>query len=379
VSNEIHGDEDNDDAQLELAAASSVPDEVLSEEEALERERTELLRGVSAGKLDTLQERVAWILNHYREARDSDIALQLLYWEAFEPDLGGGEYVRRADLYKLTRLNSLARARAKIQNTYGLFQASPSVKKFRGKLSDEERQKAAEQQPTYPLLAVYADESGKTGRHLIVGSVWFLHPPEILAFLRRVDEWRQTHSFSEEFHFKTITQAKLPHYKAFADFLVENAAVLSFKAMSVERAGIGDVDEALQQLYYHLLVRGVQHEHESGRAPLPRGVQLWKDLEEVGRDKLFLAGLEDRLRSASEGQFGGQLTVDEFEALDSAGQILIQVADLYTSSINRVLNAEGARQGAKDVFADHLLGRLGLPSGPVIPERQGDMAVLVSL
>jgi hypothetical protein len=55
------------------------------------------------------------------------------------------------------------------------------------------------------------------------------------------------------------------------------------------------------------------------------------------------------------------------------------VADLDTSSINRVLNAEGARQGAKDVFADYLLGRLGLPSGPAIPEQQGDMAVLVSL
>ncbi len=83
----------------------------------IEKVRAELLHSVSAGKLDTLQERVALILNHHTDTRDSDIALQLKYWETFESHLLSGDAILKKNLYRLTRLNSLTRARAKIQNS----------------------------------------------------------------------------------------------------------------------------------------------------------------------------------------------------------------------------------------------------------------------
>jgi len=55
----------------------------------------------------------------------------------------------------------------------------------------------------------------------------------------------------------------------------------------VERKGTGNVTDALNRLVYHLLVKGIETEHQSGRAPLPRLLQVWKDAEEAGRDKLF--------------------------------------------------------------------------------------------
>lgn len=82
-------------------------------------------RAVLSAKFDTIQERVAWILNHFPDTRNSDITLQLKYWDRFEPDLYDGRAIEPDDMYKLTRLTSLQRARAKIQNSYGLFQASP--------------------------------------------------------------------------------------------------------------------------------------------------------------------------------------------------------------------------------------------------------------
>src|SRR5262245_47229828 len=145
--------EKSDDAPDASAPAA------VDKQEALEKGRRALLHAISAGKLDTLQERVAWILNRYPAARDSDIALQIRYWETFEPALGGGDHIHKANLYHLTRLVSLTRARAKIQNTYRLFQASPEVRKHRGTLSAEELAKALEQRPSYPQLDVYADES----------------------------------------------------------------------------------------------------------------------------------------------------------------------------------------------------------------------------
>lgn len=350
----------------------------ISKDEQLEAERDEVLAAVAAAKLDTLQERVAWILNHYPIARDSDVALQIHFWEEFEPDLAAGDSILKSDLYHLTRLTSLTRARAKLQNTYKLFQASPAVRQAQGTLAEEERVKAAEQQIAVPVFDVYADESGKTAKHLIVGSVWCLHPPELLQFRKDVVAWRDDRGFKDELHFKAVSDSNLTHYISFADELATRNAVFSFKAVSVERAGIKSVDDALQQLFFHMLVRGVEHEASTGRGPLPRALQLWKDLEEPGRDKLFMAALRQRIQDVGATQFDGALTAEEFTATDSKGKTLIQVADLYTSSINRVLNGEG-KDAAKDKFARYFLEPLGLPDGPRDSEQTGDMTIHISL
>lgn len=346
--------------------------------EVLEAERDQVLAAVAAAKLDTLQEKVAWILNHYPSARDSDITLQLRFWEEFEPELASGETINKEDLYQLTRLTSLTRARATLQNNFQLFQASPHIRAARGTLAEDERAKAAEQHIDVPVFDVYADESGKTAKNLIVGSVWCLHPPELLQFRKDVLAWRQTRSFKDELHFKKIDESNLKHYMSFADEMVKRNTVFSFKAISVERAGVKNVDEALQQLFFHLLVRGIEHEVETGRGPLPRALQVWKDLDEPGRDKLFLAGLKQRIRDVGTTQFLGKLTAEEFAFTDSKGKTLIQVADLYTSSINRVINGEG-KDGPKDRFARYFLSALGLPSGPVSTESTGDLTIHIGL
>lgn len=100
-------------------------DLVDEKEQRLEAEKAAMERAVLSAKFDTIQERVAWILNHFPDTRNSDITLQLKYWDRFEPDLYDGRAIEPDDMYKLTRLTSLQRARAKIQNSYGLFQASP--------------------------------------------------------------------------------------------------------------------------------------------------------------------------------------------------------------------------------------------------------------
>jgi hypothetical protein len=359
------------------AAEGTQPE--LSKEERLEVERDEVLASVASAKFDTLQEKVAWILNHHPPARNSDITLQIRFWEEFQPELAAGDYISKEDLYALARLTSLTRERARLQNNYKLFQANEAVRAARGTLSEEEKAKAVEQQiDTIPVFDVHADESGKTAAHLIVGSVWCLHPPELMKIRREILVWREQRKFLDELHFKTINDSNLAHYMSFADEMAARNTVFSFKAVSVERAGIKSVDDALQQLFFHMLVRGIEHEVETGRGPLPRVLQLWKDQEEPGRDKLFLAALKQKIRDVGSTQFGGRLTAAEFTATDSKGKLMVQVADLYTSSLNRVVNGEG-RDGAKDKFARHFLNVLGLPEGPRDEEQVGDMTIHISL
>jgi hypothetical protein len=159
------------------ASAEGLAPPVDPRAERIAKEKEALLVRLSAGALDTIQEKVAYVLNRFPGARDSDITLQLRYWQTFEPERTAGEFVRKKDLYELPRLTSLTRARARIQNTLNLFKASEEVQQRRGVLEEQERARAREQQLDVASISVYMDESGKTDDQLVVGSVWFLHPP----------------------------------------------------------------------------------------------------------------------------------------------------------------------------------------------------------
>ena len=114
-------------------------------------EKNALLFASQSGKLDNIQEKIAWILNHYPVTRDSDTALVIQFWKTFEPQLLEGNVITLGNLYKATKVTTMARARAKIQNTYRLFQATPTIRKVRGTLAHSERDKAVEQRLDYPL------------------------------------------------------------------------------------------------------------------------------------------------------------------------------------------------------------------------------------
>lgn len=348
-------------------------------QERLEMEKATVEKAVLSAKFDTLQERVAWVLNHFPDTRNSDITLQLKYWERFEQDLYDGRSVEPENMYKLTRLTSLQRARAKIQNSYGLFQASPDVRRSRGKLSAEEKEKAATQQPDLPIFAVYADESGKTQDHLVVGSVWFPYAEDLGSLTLAIQALKRQYGFDGELHFKEIGRTKLSFYKELARLLGEKATTFSFKAVSVERRGVGNVDRALRDLYYVLLREGVRHEVENGRAVLPRKLQFLKDAEEPGSDKLLLEEVKDNMFAASASQFDGKLEPGIFMIEDSKYSELLQVADLFTSSVSRQLNAVGGKTQPKDEFAEYFVKAVNFVSATIKDETRGDAVYHLTL
>lgn len=343
----------------------------------VEAEKAAILAAVAAGRFDTIQQKVAWLLNHIPETRDSDVTLQLHFWDTFEGQRGREAFSRK-DLYDLQRLTSLTRARATIQNTYGLFKAAEEVRAKRGTLSEEERQKARERRPEAPTLTVYMDESGKTGDHLIVGSLWFLFAPELFRFFQAVEAWKKANNFQGEFHFKEIAKGNLAHYLSLIDFLHSQAATISFKALSVERRGLSDISQAINQLFFLLLEKGVEHEHVTNRAELPRELSVWKDQEELSADKLFLEDLRHKLQQTSIARFEGKLIIGDMHPVTSDAQPLVQIADLYTGAINRMLNSPGGDH-PKDQVAAHFLNTFGYPGKDALTEQHGDMTIHMAL
>src|SRR5690606_5641818 len=123
----------------------------------------------------TKLDQVGFILNNFSETRNSDIELAWRYWQTFESHIFNGQHVTKQNLMALTRINSLTRSRARIQNEYKLFEADLEVKKYRGVLSAEQKEKAIEEKPkNLPMYSIFIDETGKTQDFISVGSLWIV-------------------------------------------------------------------------------------------------------------------------------------------------------------------------------------------------------------
>lgn len=351
--------------------------DTLAEELRLKQE--EILAAVYSFSTNTIRDRVAWILNHYPEARDSDITLALRYWETFEGDVYPGGSIKPEVLYRLSKLSSLERQRRKLQNEYKLFLATPEVRQRRGTLADDEREKAIEDQPHYPLTVIYLDDSGKTADLLLVAGVWFALKKDLSATYKALHDLKDRRKFQHEFHFTQLQSRDLPIYKEALAHVLREASSVSFKFITVPRRGSAKGSDAITDLYYHLIVRGLEHDAATGRAPLPRSLQVTVDSEGPALDQLRLANLEERLKTAASTQFQGNLFVDLLRAADSKDNPFLQLADMFAGSINRITNRSGRTHNYKDELAEYVFNLLGFSLDMTENERVGDMAVHIRL
>ena len=108
----------------------------LTKAERIEKEKEDLLHRLNSKTVQTTRDRVAFLLHHSPETRNSDIDLVWAYWSMFEGDRFDGSFITKETLRQLTRYTTLTRMRRKIQNDYKLFEANEEVKKRRGVLQE---------------------------------------------------------------------------------------------------------------------------------------------------------------------------------------------------------------------------------------------------
>ena len=326
----------------------------------IEAEKARVLSAIGSHAPIRVLDRVAWILNHYPEARDSDIKCQLIYWRTFQSDLYNGGDIPLKHYPNLQRFNSISRSRATVQNILGLFIATPQVRKYRGKLEEEEKQRALSVRPSHPVYCIYGDESGKTGKYLLVGSIWILRSYDTIKLTAAINTKKTELDFKGELHFKEINKGNYEKYLAILGVLIQNSSNISFKGLAVERSGLYSVDDTLNKLFYHMLILGIKEENTSGRAILPRNLQFRKDSEEPSKDGLSIMEIELQLNNAASSIFSGNVYIDHVGVEDSSISPLMQIADLFVGSISRILNKDEGKEGPKDWFAKEFLAAFGM-------------------
>ncbi|MEM1057067.1 MAG: DUF3800 domain-containing protein [Bacteroidota bacterium] len=262
-----------------------------------------------------------------------------------------------------------------------LFQATaPAVAERRNQMAEDMRVSYVPQSVEAPSIFVYADESGKNDDHLVVGSAWMIATGEYPKFQAETEEWKRTNGVKYELHSSSLGKSRVLAYKEFIERFVIQQGIIGFKAVSIPNSGFSDTGAVFADLFYTLLRRGVEHEHSTGRAPLPRHVTFTKDFEAAGPDERLTMTLQREMNRDAKTEFGGKLSFYAEPPFDSKAEILIQIADLFTWCVNRKLNVtpdDPQEWNWKDDFAHWVLDSVGF----VLDETETvkDQAVRLSL
>ena len=328
-----------------------------------------LINEINEGKNKTILNKVGMILNRFPHTRNSDVALLIKFWEVFEGH--NTNSIEKKDLYMYERLTSIARARAKIQNEYGLFPADQKVRGFRQKKEDKEKEFQIESKPEMPIIYIYADETGKNSEYLLVGSLWALDEKRNGEITLALTQWvkdmkEQGKNIPEEFHFVDIKNNgnNLDIYMEFLNYFLSIADVVSFTAIAVNKTKLTKhTDDLLSELFYQVVRIGIEHEKRNNRIDFPKQISYLKD-EEEGESRYRIKLIQDLIIDKLKIHYGDNIVLNKFIPVDSKHLLLIQVADLFTSSLNRIINHQRknpeSKKNAKDAFAEYLLSAISL-------------------
>lgn len=345
-------------------------------EAKIQLEKELLLKKIHTGEPFDTKDKVALILSRNINSRNSDIELAWEYWKTFHPELFDGTSLIKKTFLKLPKISSLCRSRAKIQNEYKLFLADEEVQQQRGVLEVAYRKRAIKDKaPIIKSIFVYIDETGKNQDYLSLGSLWLpTYSPNTVSRIDEIKTWKKLTEIQYEFHFSELSNNKLDDYKNFIIKFLSLFPEASFKTILIRNRGLGPIEQAIKTLTYYLIKKGITHENDSNRAPLPRRLQVFLDNEDEVNDALKIEFIKDQLTAQNiEG-----LTLGDFAAVESRNEIFIQVVDLFTGAINRKLHhMEG--ENVKDKFANFLLEILELNIDDYLNDRiDGDNTKMFS-
>jgi len=329
----------------------------------LEREKQALLSSLAGCDFTTTRTRVAAVLNMYPDSRNSDVSLALKFWETFQPDIYNPGGIRPRDLFRLERFHLIVRARAKIQNEYGLYQADEQVRRHRKQREEDIQEAVIQDTAPRRTVHVFADETGKTQKYVLVAAVWLLSGLAVFKLDDAIRKWKVRSNWGDrEIHFSKFGRQDAEALRTLLDVVNDNREFLSFKVIAFEKARTGrSIEEVVRKLHEHMLVRGAIHEVENGRIDLPREVEMTVD-EEQSLDPFTLAEMKQTVGASLQQLLGDALMIQDIRSVSSRHSPMIQLADLVAGAVNRRLNHMGDR-GAKDDIADMVIERLALDLG----------------
>ena len=321
----------------------------------MQEERQALLAQLATSQLARIEDRVAYLLLHFPETRESDTALVIRYWRKFQADVIEAHSPLDLDiLYDLDNLETITRCRRHIQNELGLWRGT-RVRTGRDARQRELHEYLARRKTQCPDIRFYLDETGHEPHQTYTGIAgicvidWRLFEMHHAA----LQSWRDNQNWADTLHFNRIT-----------DDISRHLALLG--ELQSRRAGLLFVGHAVQsrlslQLRLHKLlcqlVRDSLHKiKEHGSLSTTRALTVILEANES-----FDAECEDEFRAdiaeLLATDFQGAIYLKDIEQRPKGREVLLECADMVASAMRR--RTLYSQKGPKDELAEAVMNVTG--------------------
>lgn len=323
------------------------------------RRRIELLAALARSDLGTIEAKVAQILQDYPETRESDTELAIRLWLRWcgkvlaDNDSMG---IRVLHLLK-PGLESITRARRRVQNTLGLFQGSPRTQLFRGELQLEFHNYSKEVSGNEPEIRFYLDESGNesNSEFVSVGGVCIIDWRQYEKYHAALTQWRANCGRLHPFHFMTLGDSEESVYMKWLDQLQKYRGGLLFCGYALQAQRGANLH--LRYIYLHLIMDSLHRLEKAGCLNEPRRLVIEKE-SETGFDRFELPTLNAELSQLVHAKFDQRIKFESVKSSPKGSDVMLEYADVIASSIVRRLKHPNSH--AKSRVSDAVLRVTGL-------------------
>lgn len=347
--------------QLTLAGAAEWVAR-LGEDDATRRRRESLLEALDKSRFAALDERVGLVLRDFPETRDSDTELVLRYWQRFEADaLRAWSPSRSLDvLHDLERVDSITRARRRIQNDLHLFEPTEWTKAQRQENQREFLEYLSYRREGDPEVRFYLDETGSHGGEFVgVGGLCIIDWPTFEPHHSAMQRWRQEQGWDEMFHFADLRDDDMGKYIALLRQLLARKASLLFVAHVLPARAVKH--ETLFNLFIHLVLDSLDKVARLGCLQQPRAVRVIKE-QDSGFDLKKLGRLDELLAQQIVHDFPERAYLRSLDSVPKGSDVLLECADLIASAVRRRLLYDTNQ--AKDAVSAAVMKETGLDYAP---------------
>jgi hypothetical protein len=324
---------------------------------AHEVERQQLLKALADSNLIKMEQKVAYILQRYPETRDSDTALAIRYWTAFQSDVL--EQWERLDLdvlFDLDQMGTISRIRRHNQNSLRLFTASIYTRQQRDELQMEFSQYLAIQRPVDAEIRFYLDETGNEAgkRYLGIAGICAMNWKQYEKHWSALADWRLAQGWTETIHFVDTGTTLQPKALAMLAQLQRRQSGLLFVGYAIPSRG--STHQTKLSLFIQIIIDSLHHMNALNCLSTPRSLTVIKEAED-GFDELFLQQMGQYLSEQIAREFPTQVVFKKIEAVPKGREVLLECADLVAGGMQR--RALYGGRNPKDALAEAVFNVTG--------------------
>jgi len=297
--------------------------------------RQQLLAALAASDLGRIELKVAYILQHWLDTRDDDVALLIRYFDTFQADV-----LERWDrhtldvLYELDNVETIIRSRRRLQNQLQLFVGTLRTRLRRHDISQKFYKYFAEKKAEDPEIRFYLDETKgeAASRYAGIAGICVIDWRQYEMYYAALCQWRLATGWTQTLHVSSQAHEDIDKHLALLGQLQARRAGLLFVGHDIMSRRT--THRTIIDLFIQLVIGSLKYLKNDNCLQVPHAVVVVKESDD-GFDRLHLSALNEQLQQQIAYEFPQSAYLRNVVSVPKGREVLLEAADMIAAGIQR--------------------------------------------